>query len=277
MYEQLTYDQDGPVTLITINRPERMNAIGARTHRELVDAWGRFRDDDEAYVAVLTGAGERAFCAGGDLGSLGAEGGFLAGHDGRRAYATLLQRLQGVKKPTVARVNGHALAGGLGLVLACDLAIAVEGAELGTPEVDVGLFPMMLMALLQRHLGRKRALELVLTGDRLPAREALALGLLNRVVPQGGLDGAVAQLVAKLAGKSQAVLALGRRAFFTAEDLPLPLALEHLAGQLSLNVLAEDAAEGVTAFLEKRPAEFPMKVSSDMGSFFPWWDERKFE
>jgi enoyl-CoA hydratase/carnithine racemase len=153
-------------------------------------------------------------------------------------------------------VNGHALAGGLGLVLACDLAVASESAEFGTPEIDVGLFPMMMMALLQRHVGRKRALELVMTGDRQPSREALALGLINRVVPAAELDTAVGTLARKLAGKSQAVMALGKRAFFTAEDLPLPAALEFLASQLSLNVMAEDAAEGVTAFMEKRPPKW---------------------
>lgn len=181
------------------------------------------------------------------------EDGFLSGHEGRRAYGKLLERLQNFPKPTLARVNGHALAGGFGLVLACDLAVMAEEAELGTPEIDVGLFPMMMMALLQRHVGRKRALELVLTGARMPAREAQGLGLVNRVVPRAALDVAVNALADVLAKKSQAILALGRRAFFTAEDLPLPQAFEFLASQLSLNVLADDAAEGVTAFLEKRP------------------------
>lgn len=253
---EVRYEAQGHQARLTLARPRARNALSPQLLQGLLEALDRAEADAAVRVIVLTGEGERAFCAGGDLGSLGAEGGFLAGHDGRRAYAALLQRLQGVRKPTLARVNGHALAGGLGLVLACDLAVAADHAQLGTPEVDVGLFPMMLMALLQRHLGRKRALELVLTGDRLEAREALALGLLNRVVPAAELDATVAALADKLAGKSQAVLALGRRAFFTAEDMPLPLAFEHLAGQLSLNVLAEDAAEGVTAFLEKRPPKW---------------------
>jgi len=128
--------------------------------------------------------------------------------------------------------------------------------ELGTPEIDVGLFPMMLMALLQRHLGRKRALELVLTGERLSAFKALELGLLNRAVPRAELEGATFALAQTLCGKSQATLALGRRAFYTAEDLPLAQALEYLAAQLSLNVTLEDAAEGVTAFLEKRKPQW---------------------
>jgi enoyl-CoA hydratase/carnithine racemase len=250
------YQAEGGQALLTIDRPKARNALSPEVLNGLMAALDRAEADPAARVVVLTGAGEKVFCAGGDLGQMGGEGGFLATHDGRRAYGRLLLRLQDIRKPTVARVNGHALAGGLGLVLACDLAVAAEHAEVGTPEIDVGLFPMMMMALLQRHLGRKRALEMVLTGERLPAREALSLGLLNRVVPATELDTTVGALVGKLAGKSQAVLALGRRAFFTAEDLPLPAALEYLASQLSLNVLTEDAAEGVTAFVEKRPPKW---------------------
>jgi len=250
------YEVEGGQARLMIDRARARNALSPEVLHGLLEALTRAEADPAVRVVVLTGAGDRVFCAGGDLGQVGGEGGFLATHEGRRVYGQLLLRLQDVRKPTVARVNGHALAGGLGLVLACDLAVAAEHAELGTPEIDVGLFPMMMMALLQRHVGRKRSLEMVLTGERLSARDALGLGLLNRVVAADGLDAAVAELVGKLAGKSQAVLALGRRAFFTAEDLPLPLALEHLAAQLSLNVLAEDAAEGVTAFLEKRPPQW---------------------
>ena len=250
------YQAEGGQALLTLDRPRARNALSLEVLQGLLAALDRAEADPSVRVVVLTGAGEKVFCAGGDLGQLGGDGGFLATHEGRRVYGKLLLRLQDIRKPTLARVNGLALAGGLGLVLACDLAVAAEHAELGTPEIDVGLFPMMMMALLQRHLGRKRALEMVLTGERLPAREALALGLLNRVVPASELDAAVAALAGKLAGKSQAVLALGRRAFFTAEDMPLPAALEYLSSQLSLNVLAEDAAEGVTAFIEKRPPKW---------------------
>jgi enoyl-CoA hydratase len=253
---EVRYEVQGAQALLTLDRPKARNALSPTVVKGLLEALERAEADPAVRVLVLTGAGEKVFCAGGDLGQLAGDDGFLATHDGRRAYGRLLTRFQELKKPTLARVNGHALAGGLGLVLACDLAIAVEDAELGTPEIDVGLFPMMVMALLQRHLGRKPALELVLTGDRLSAKDALRLGLLNRVVPRAELDGAVEALARKVAGKSQAVLALGRRAFFTSEDLPLPAALEHLSSQLSLNVLADDAAEGITAFLEKRPPQW---------------------
>jgi enoyl-CoA hydratase/carnithine racemase len=246
------YEVEGGQALLTLDRPQARNALSAQAMAELLEGIGRAEADPAVRVLVLTGSGERMFCSGGDLSSMSSQDGFLAGHDARRAYGALLQRFGQAKKPCIARVNGHALAGGLGLVLACDLAVMADDAELGTPEIDRGLFPMQVVALLQRHLGRKRALELVMTGDRVSAAQALAWGLVNRAVPRAELDAAVRALGEKIAGKSQAVLALGRRAFFTAEDLPLGQAVEHLASQLSLNVLAEDAAEGVTAFLEKR-------------------------
>lgn len=248
--EVLVEAQAGQARL-TINREAARNALSPGVVQGLLEAIDRCEADASIRALVLTGAGTKVFCAGGDLGGMSGDG-FLAGHDGRRLYGQLLLRLQSCKKPVVARVNGHALAGGLGLVLACDLAVAVDGAGFGTPEIDRGLFPMMLMALLQRHVGRKRALELITLGQRLTAAEAMSWGLVNRVVPAAALDETVGQLAGALAGKSQAILALGRRAFFMAEDLPLPQAVEALASHLSLNVLAEDAAEGVTAFLEKR-------------------------
>jgi enoyl-CoA hydratase len=253
--QSIRYEVQGSTARLTIDRPAARNSLSASAVRELLEALQRAQDDAAVRAIVLTGAGEKSFCSGGDLGGLDGEG-FLAQHESRRAYGAALQRLQSVNKPTVARVNGHALAGGLGLVLACDLAVAAEDVQLGTPEIDRGLFPMMMLALLQRHLGRKPALELLLLGERLEARRGLALGLLNRVVPRDQLDAVTAELADKLAAKSQAVLALGRRAFFGAEDLPLAPAVELLASQLSLNVLLEDAAEGVTAFLEKRPPDW---------------------
>lgn len=252
---EVRYEVEGGTARLTIDREAARNALSPLVVQQLIEGLERADADAAVRCVVLTGAGQRVFCAGGDLGGMTGDG-FLSGHEGRRGYGLLLQKFQQVKKPTIARVNGHALAGGIGLVLACDLAVASADAGFGTPEIDRGLFPMMLMALLQRHLGRKRALELVLTGDRLTAQQAMEWGLVNRVVPAAELDAATKALADKLAGKSQAILGLGRRAFFTAEDLPLGQAVEFLASQLSLNVLTEDAAEGVTAFLEKRPAKW---------------------
>ena len=276
--------EEGPVrsevedgqALLTIDRPAARNALSPEVVDSLRAALARAEGDPSVRVVVLTGAGDRVFSAGGDLAAMppharspapggrprsgaGAppvhaqpEGGVHAGHALRRAYGSLLEALAASPLPTVARVNGHALGGGLGLVLACDLAVAVDTAELGTPEVDVGLFPMMVLAWLQRHVGRKRALELLLTGDRLTAEEALRWGLVNRVVPRGELDAATRVLAARVAGKSRAVLGLGKSAFRSAERMSVPAAMDFLAGQLSLNLELEDATEGISAFLERR-------------------------
>ncbi|MEW5743259.1 MAG: enoyl-CoA hydratase-related protein [Myxococcota bacterium] len=252
---EVRYEVQGGTAKLTIDRESARNALSPGVVAGLTEGLQKAEADPAVRVVVLTGAGQKVFCAGGDLGGMSGDG-FLALHDARRGYGQLLLALQRVSRPTVARVNGHALAGGLGLVLACDLAVATEDAGFGTPEIDRGLFPMMVMALLQRHVGRKRALELVMTGDRLTAKQALEWGLVSRVVPAAELDSATDALAQKLAGKSKAILALGRRSFFTAEDLPLAQAVEYLASQLSLNVLTEDAAEGVTAFLEKRPPKW---------------------
>ncbi len=241
----------GSALWLVIDRPKERNALSAEAIRGLLEGLARAESDPAVRTVVVTGGGDRVFCPGADLSAMVGDG-VWASHVGRRAYGELLVRLSSCEKPTIARLNGHALAGGLGLVLACDFAVAGETVELGTPEIDRGLFPMMVMALLQRQLGRKRALWLVTTGERLSAREALAWGLLSEVVPIDRLDEAVTRLCEKLGGKSQAVLALGRRAFRTAEELPLAPALEALSLALSVNVSLEDAGEGVAAFLEKR-------------------------
>jgi enoyl-CoA hydratase/carnithine racemase len=245
--------------VLTIDRPQVRNALGADTIVELLAALERADADPEVRAIVLTGAGEKVFCAGGDLSSMAPPDGFLSGHEGRARYGQLLTALSRTAKPTVARVNGHAMAGGLGLVLGCDFAVMAEEAELGLPEVDRGLFPMMVTALLQRHLGRKRALELLLLGGRINAATALAWGLCNRTAPRAGLDAAVEALTAQLVNKSPAVMRLGRRAYFAAEDLALGQALEHLNAQLSMNLMLEDAAEGVSAFLQKRAPDWKGK------------------
>lgn len=249
--DEVRYEVTGAIARLTIDREAARNSLSAGAVQGLMDGLARADADAAVRCIVVTGAGARVFCAGADLSTVQGDGP-LDAHESRRSFAQLLLRFQQTKKPTIARVNGHALAAGLGLVLACDLAVTVDSAGFGVPEIDRGLFPMMVLAFLQRHLGRKRALELLLTGDRLPAAQAHAWGLVNRVVPAAGLDAAVDALAERLAGKSLAVLALGRRSFFTAEDLPLAPSLEFLVDQLSLNVLAEDAMEGIAAFLEKR-------------------------
>lgn len=211
--------------------------------------------DSAVKVIVLTGAGDRAFSAGGDL-----SGGFvdepIALHHARGVLADIFKTMRRGGKPTIARVNGHALAGGFGLAAACDIVIAVDRAKFGTPEINVGLWPMMISAILQRTIPRKAALELMMTGRLITADEALRLGVVSRVVAAESLDEVVDETVANLAGKSPAVLGLGRDAFYAVEDMALDAALDHLQSGLTLVSMTEDAAEGVAAFVEKRPPEW---------------------
>lgn len=252
---EVHFEIQGSKGVITIDREAARNALSGEVVEGILKSLAQAEADKAVRVIIMTGAGTRVFCAGGDLSGMSGEG-FLGGHDGRRRFGQLLTAFRQARKPSIARVNGHALAGGLGLMLACDFAVAADSAGFGTPEIDRGLFPMMVVALLQRHLGPKRALDMALTGERITAHQALAWGLVNRVVPASGLDAEVDALASTLAGKSQAVLALGRRAYFAAEDLALGPALELLSANLSLNVLADDAGEGVSAFLEKRPPKW---------------------
>jgi enoyl-CoA hydratase/carnithine racemase len=247
----LTDRREGVLTL-TLNRPERRNALSGALVRALTEAFESAGSDPDARVIVLTGAGA-FFCSGADLSPAAAAGGPLAMHEERRNFVRLIRAMLGCGRPVIARVQGPALAGGCGLVAACDLAVASEEAHFATPEVKVGLFPMMIMALIARNVGRKRALELMYTGDKLSAADAATWGLINHAVPAGELDERVAALAAKLASLSPAILRLGRESFFVMEDMPLDKALEYLCDQLTLTTLTEDAAEGVMAFMMKRP------------------------
>lgn len=252
---ELIASQTGSILTLTLSREAQRNSLSASLVESLIEALKAAETSRDVRVVVLTGAGAKAFCAGGDLSPADADG-FLSMHEGRRRYATLLSTIANFEKPTIARVNGLALAGGLGLVCACDLAIAADDVQFGTPEVNVGLFPYMVTALLSRSLAPKHVMELVLTGRRFDAREAVRMGLVNQAVPRDGLDAAVGALANELASKSPAILRLGKRAMAQTRDVALGPALELLAAQLSMNAMAEDAAEGVAAFLEKRAPEW---------------------
>jgi len=251
MSEVLTEVQEGVAT-ITINRPERRNALSQAVVRALIDAFQESDRNTDVRVIVLTGAGDKAFCAGGDLTDVQGEG-MLGMHWAREGFAELLLTMQRLGKPIIGRVQGQALGGGFGLALNCDLVVATKTASFGTPEIRVGLFPMMIMAVIVRNIGRKAAMEMMLTGERLSAQEAKAIGILNRVVEPEELDAAVAELAAKIGGFSPAVLKLGRQAFFKTQDMGFEEALRSLHNELTLNVMSEDASEGVMAFLEGRP------------------------
>jgi enoyl-CoA hydratase/carnithine racemase len=246
---------DGPVATITLSRPERRNAINPEVTSALADSLTRAETDESVRVVVLTGAGDKAFCAGGDLGTMGTDGA-VAQHFTRADLGELFEQMRKSRLPIVARVNGHALAGGFGLMLACDLVVACAGAEMGTPEIDIGLWPFMITAVVQRDLPRKLALELMLTGRRMAAAEGLRWGFVNRVVEHGELDNEVAALTGALASKSNLIAALGKRSFYRAEDMTFDGSIEYLAGMLSVALQSEDTAEGVSAFLQKRAPEW---------------------
>ena len=251
----LRYEATPPRATLTIDDPDRRNPLSTEVMAGLRDALEAAGADPDVRVVVITGAGEKAFSAGGDL-----SGGFvdspIALHDGRGALADLFRAMRRLGKPTVARVNGHALGGGFGLAAACDVVIAADHASLGTPEINVGLWPMMISAVLLRTMPQRAALELMLTGRRLSAEEARDLGVVSRVVPAAELDAAVDETVAALASRSPAVVKLGRDAFYAVADMDFDAALEHLQNGLTAVALTEDAAEGIAAFIEKRDPEW---------------------
>lgn len=255
-FEYVLVAQTGHVATITLNRPEQRNPLSSGMLRDLVDAFTWARGEDSVRVVVLTGAGDRAFCAGADLSSFASEQSELERHHQRHRFVELFLLLQDLGKPVIGRINGHALAGGFGLACACDLLVATDTATFGAPEIKVGVWPMMIQAVLARNLPRKVLLEMILLGDRWTAESLRALGLVNRVVPSSKLDATVAELAGALARSSPAVMRLGRDSFYRQQDMEFRAALEHLQAQLTLVTLTEDAKEGTRAFLEKREPEF---------------------
>jgi enoyl-CoA hydratase/carnithine racemase len=247
----LIYQAENRIGWITINREAQRNALSPEALTLFHKALDTAQADTAVRVICVTGAGEKAFCSGADLGGLSADRGSIIAR-----YANLLKRLPGFPKPVVARVNGACMAGGLGLMLACDIVIACQDARFGAPEVNVGLFPMMIGALIYRNVPRKKAMEMSLTGRRLGAEEALEMGLITQTVPREKLDAAVGDLLALLASKSPIGMKIGKEAFYTMMDMPYAQAIDFLAGKLGEVAATEDAREGITAFLEKRPPKF---------------------
>lgn len=254
MYQTITTEVKDKVATITLSREERRNAISPTMMTELLDAFKKCDDDPSVVTIVLTGAGGKVFCAGADFAeSMGGTASFLDRYEGQRNFAELFRTIKGLKKPLVGRINGHALGGGLGLAAACDIVIAADDCRFGTPEINVGLFPYIIMATLLRFTSApKQLLELMFTGERVTASAAQELGLVNYVVPREQLDAKVDEITKKIVAKSPAILRLGRRAFYTMRDMEYDKALEYLASMLAVNTMAEDVTEGIAAFLEKR-------------------------
>ena len=251
-YERIRVNRDGVTETITLNNPARRNAIGPRMVNELLWALEDAGAADEVRAIVLTGEGE-AFCSGGDFAEMRAPG--RASTDelpNKGDFADLLLALCNTDKPVVAKVNGHALGGGLGIVAASTLAVASTEAVFGTPEIEVGLFPMIIMAVLSLHVPRRRLLEMMLLGQTFAASEAARVGLVNRAVAREHLDEDVKAIVDAIAAKSASTTRLGLRAFAAQDDLDLEQALPLLRDRLAECLATEDAREGLMAFVEKR-------------------------
>ena len=255
-FQNIRFERSGPRADLIINRPEKRNALNAATIAELLHAFEICKSDPAVRVVVLSGAGEKAFCAGADLAENMQPMNEYLRLVQRENFTGLFKIIPNLGKPVIGQVQGLALAGGCGLAASCDFVIASETARFGTPEVNVGLFPMMISAILLRNLGRKKAYDLMFTGRQIDAHEAERIGLVTRVVPADSLREEVDNLAADLAAKSPAVLKLGKDAVQKADQMPFNEALDYLSTMLSMNFLTADAKEGMTAFLEKRAPEW---------------------
>jgi enoyl-CoA hydratase len=252
-YETILYDIGGDgVATVTLNTPDNRNALTSELLADLIEAFESARDDDRVRCVVLTSSHEKVFSAGGSLDQFAADAPPVHKHFGSERFPRLFRTIMGLGKPTVCAANGHVLAGALGLALCCDLIVAKDTATFGTPEINVGVFPFMIMALIYRNVPRKKTNEMLLLGERISAEEAREVGIVNRVVPAGEFDAAVAEWAGKLAGKSPVLMRLGKEAMFRQLDMPFDEALDFLRSQLSIAFTTEDIQEGVKAFFEKR-------------------------
>jgi enoyl-CoA hydratase len=240
------------VATIALDQPDTRNALSDELLGDLIAAFAAARDDDAVRCVVLTSTHATTFSAGGNLGGFAADVPLVHKHFASARFPELFRLIGELGKPTICAVNGHCLAGALGLALACDLVVAAEEATFGTPEINVGLFPFMITALISRNIGRKKMTELMLLGDRVDAREAERLGLVNRVVPRAELEEAVGAWASRLAAKSPVMMRLGKDALWRQQDMPLEDAWDFLRAQLTIAFSTEDIQEGVRAFFEKR-------------------------
>ena len=251
-YDTLRYDVAGGVATVTLDQPETRNALSDQLLDELTAAFEAARDDPEVRCVVLTSSHEKVFSSGANLGGFAEAQPLVLKHFGTTRFPRLFRLIGELGKPTLCAANGHVLAGALGIALACDLIVAREGVRFGTPEINVGVFPFMIMALIYRNVGRKKTNELLLLGEQISAEEARRIGIVNRVVPAEAFDATVADWAQRLAAKSPLLMRLGKDAMFRQQDMGFADALEYLQAQLSLAFATDDAEEGVRAFFEKR-------------------------
>jgi enoyl-CoA hydratase/carnithine racemase len=242
---------DGVAT-VTLDQPETRNALSDDVLDDLIDAFTAARDDDAVRCVVLASSHATVFSSGGNLAGFTADVPLPDKHAALERFGRLFALIGQLGKPSICAADGHVLAGALGLALACDLIVAREGARFGTPEINVGVFPFIVLALIARNVPRKKAAELLLLGEQIPAREAERIGIVNRVVPDGELDAAVGDWAQRLAAKSPLIMRMGKDAMYRQQDMAFEDALDFLRAQLALAFATEDVHEGVRAFFEKR-------------------------
>jgi enoyl-CoA hydratase len=256
-YDHILYDVDDQgVATVTLDEPDSRNALSNELLAELIDAFETAHDDHRVRCVVLTSSHDRVFSSGANLGGFAGDVPLVHKHFGSEQFIRLFRLIGELGKPSICAANGHVLAGSLGIALACDLIVAKEGAEFGTPEINVGAFPFMIMALIYRNVPRKRTNELLLLGERISAEEAKEAGIVNKVVPAEQFDEAVQDWAVKLASKSPVVMRLGKDAMFRQQDMAFLDALEYLHAQLTIALSTDDIVEGVKAFFEKREPEW---------------------
>jgi enoyl-CoA hydratase len=252
-YETLRYAvADSGVATITLDQPETRNALSDALLDDLLAAFAAARDDDAVRCVVLTSSHEKVFSSGGDLAGFAADVPLAHKHAGIARFPRLFELIGTLGKPSLCAANGHVLAGALGLALACDLIVAREGARFGCPEINVGVFPFMIMALIYRNLGRKKTNELLLLGEQITAEEAERIGIVNRVVAAAEFDAFVTRWAESLAAKSPLLMRMGKDAMYRQQDMAFEAALDYLRAQLALAFATDDIQEGVAAFFEKR-------------------------
>ncbi len=255
--DPVVYALDGTgVASITLDDPDTRNALSAEMLLGLTAAFRRADEDPDVRCIVLASSHEKVFSSGANLGGFAGEVPLVHKHFASEHFVSLFKLIGSLHKPTICAARGHVLAGSLGIALACDLILASDQATFGTPEINVGAFPFMIMALIYRNVPRKRANELLLLGERWDAEEAHSAGIVNRVIPAGEFDDAVAEWAGKLASKSPLIMRLGKEAMRRQLDMSLDDALDYLRAQLSLALSTEDIVEGVTAFFQKREPEW---------------------
>jgi enoyl-CoA hydratase len=255
--ESVLYDvASNGVASITLNDPDTRNALSVELLDGLIAGLQQAGADERVHCVVLASSHETVFSSGANLGGFAAEVPLVHKHFGSERFVSLFKLIGGLEKPTICAVRGHVLAGALGMALACDLIVASEQATFGTPEINVGAFPFMIMALIYRNVPRKKTNELLLLGERWSAQEAQAAGIVNKVVAPAAFDAAVTDWADRLASKSPLAMRLGKEAMYRQMDMPFEDALDYLRSQLTLALSTEDIVEGVSAFFEKREPQW---------------------